>query len=686
MNPDRRPREPLGLPEPHISARLLATGRARFVTDEPAPPGMLHAAVIACPFARARVLAIDPGPALALDGVHTILTAADIPGENQIGEMFEDEPLLADDETLYVGMPVAVAVADNPALARRAASLVRVEYEELKPVLEIEDALEHGLLYAPERKIERGDIDQALARAEVTIEMEIRTPGQEHLYLETQSCRAMPGEDGAVRLLSSTQGPADTQFVCARVLGLTDKDVTVEVRRLGGAFGGKEAGANRWAALCALACFRTGRPVELQLSRREDIAWTGKRHPFLTRYRLAADRTGRITGLDVQFNINGGACADLSMAILERAMLHAENACYVENVRITGRACRTNLPPNTAMRGFGAPQAVFGIELAIERLAERLGMDPVEIRKLNSYRPGQPAPYGQPVPEACTPELLELVEPEHAMLMRHVADFNRAHPYRKQGIGVVPIKFGISFTAGFKNQASALVWVYLDGSVSVSHAGVEMGQGLNTRVAQTAAAELGVSLDRVRVETHDTRRIGNASPTAASTGADLNCNAVRIAASRIAGRLRELAARRLAAASGLEPDPDAILLQDNRARDARDPGREIDFAELCNAAHRERISLGAHGFYRTPGVGFDRERGRGTPFAYYVFGACRCVAEVNTRTGRSTGARSVAHSSRGWAGCSARTWSTPTAGWPPIRSRPTRCRLSGTCRRTSRSK
>ena len=629
--------DPAGRPEHHLSAPLLASGRARFIRDEPAPAGMLHASVLTGSVPRGRIRRLDTGPAAAVRGVFAVLTAQDIPGQNQIGEIVPDEPLLAQDEVVYVGQPVALVVADSAALARRAAGMIEVEYEALEPVLTLEQAMATGSLLAPERVIERGDLAAGFERAEHRLEGETRVPGQEHVYLETQCARAIPSEDEEIIIHSATQSPAGVQHTAARVLGLDAKDITVDVRRLGGAFGGKESSATPWACLAALGCLKTGRPVEVGLSRSEDMAWTGKRHPFLVRYRVGFTGEGRITACEFELNQDGGACADLSTAILERAMLHAD-ACYsMPAVRITGRPFRTNTPPNTAMRGFGAPQAIAATETVLHRIARHLGRDPYRVRLLNSYRPGEPAPYGQPVEEACfrelMPELRQLADYDDRL--RGVEDFNLNHRFRKQGLALVPIRFGISFTASFKNQASALVWVYQDGTVSVSHGGIEMGQGVNTKVAQVVAGRLGVNLDRVRVESSNTRRIGNASPTAASTGADLNGNAALVATSRVAARLRVLAARLLADRHGTSGVPQAVRFHNNSVYDESKPGAVMAFAELAHEAHRARVSLGAHGFYRTPGIGFDRESGRGRPFYYHVFGCCLAVAEVDLLTGRS---------------------------------------------------
>ncbi|MBI5529052.1 MAG: molybdopterin-dependent oxidoreductase [Deltaproteobacteria bacterium] len=628
-------RDAIGSSPLHLSGELHVTGRTRFVADEPRPDGMLFVKCVGSPFAHAKILSIDPAPALSSEGVRAVLSAGDIPGENQIGHAFLDEPLFPVGEAMWLGQPLAIVVADDPEHAREAAALVGVECEELPPVLSIDEALAKGDLYAPERRIVRGDVDRAWEKCDHVVEGVVGSGSQEHLYLETQVCRAVPGEDGETTLFSATQATAEVQEIAARVLGVDRKDVTVDVRRLGGAFGGKERAATIWACLAALAAFKTRRPVELRLTRHEDMRWTGKRHPFESRYKAGFNRDGRLVAYSVELNANGGAYADLSMAILERSMLHADNAYHIPNARIVGRACRTNLPPNTAFRGFGAPQGVFVIETVMDRIARRLGLDPIEVRARNAYREGQETPYGQKVHEPCHPGLLACLKKnaDYTRLCRDIGKFNSNNRRCKRGIGVVPVKFGVSFTSAFLNQASALCWVYGDGTVSLSHGGIEMGQEVNTKVAQVVASVLGVTLDRIRVETSNTKRTGNASPTAATTGSDLNGNAARIAAEQILARLRPVAAGLLATGNRRKPAADRIMFQKNKVFDPRNPRRFVKFEALAHEAYMRRVALGAHGFYRTPGVRFDRAKGKGTPFYYYVFGCALAVAEVHLLTG-----------------------------------------------------
>lgn len=629
MSENRSPR--------HLAGPLHVTGKSRFVGEGALPRDMAHAVAVPSPHARARILGVDASEALRIPGVLAILTARDVPGENQIGHPILDEPLLPSEDVGYAGQPVALVVGETAWVAERAARLVRIAWQELPPVFTVEEALERGELYVPERRIERGDPDAALESAPHILEGECHFGGQEHFYLETQRCLAIPLEDGGLLLHSATQATSEVQEVAARVLGLSAKDVVVEVPRLGGGFGGKERGATLWSCLAALAAYRTRRPVLLKLTRHQDMSWTGKRHPFCARYRVGFDGKGKLLAYQVELDANGGAYADLSVAILERAMLHADNVYHVPNARIVGRACRTNLPPNTAFRGFGAPQGILAMETVLERIAGKLGLDPLEVRIRNAYREGEHTPFGQNVPEACAGEMLQRVArlAGYDSLRKEVDAWNASHSWLKRGLGIVPVKFGISFTTAFLNQGSALLWLYSDGTASLSHGGIEMGQEINTKVAQVVSRELGLSLDSIRVEPANTTRVGNASPTAASSGSDINGNAAQDAARQIRERLAPLAARLLASRGGLEPDSDSLRFGEGGVRDMRLPDEFLPMAELAHAAWMERVDLGAHGFYSTPGIYYDRTTGQGNPFYYFVWGAALVQAETDIRTGMS---------------------------------------------------
>lgn len=605
----------LGASPGHLSGPELVTGRARFVGDDPEPAGLLHLAVVTSPVARGRLRSIDVSGALVVPGVACVLTAADIPGVNQVGGIVADETLMAAHEVAFVGEPLAVVAAADPETARAAARRVVPDIEEEPPVLTIEDAVRLGSYVGPVRHIVRGDPDAAFASAPHVLSGVAESGAQEHFYLETQRCRAIPDEDGALTLYSSTQHPTEIQRMAAQVLGIPRNRVCVDVRRLGGGFGGKESQATPWACLAALVAHRTGRPAQIVLERGEDVRFTGKRHPYSSPWRIAFDDDGIVLAYEVELRSNAGAVADCSTSILERSMLHADNAYWLPAVRITGRACRTNLPPATAFRGFGAPQGVFAIESALEALAAHLGLDPLEARRRNLYREGQATPYGQPVKDVRLAALLDRVRDLSGWdrARSAAAAFNRTSTTLRRGVAVTPVKFGISFTAAFLNQAAALVHVYGDGSVSVSHGAIEMGQQVNAKIAQVAADALGVPLSAVRIESTNTRRVANMSPTAASSGADLNGAAVLDACRQIVARLRPVAAELEASAGGPVP-----------------------FEQVVAQAYLRRVDLCAHGFWATPGVAFDREAGRGTPFAYYVYGAAVSVVTVDLLTGQVT--------------------------------------------------
>jgi len=624
-------------PPRHLSGHLHVTGQSLFIGEGSLPAGLLHLKVLVSQLPHARILKIDGCRAKNLPDVKAVLTWRDIRGENQIGHAIKDEPLLPETEVYYAGQPVALVAAESSLAAERALAHVTIEYQELEPLLTIEAALARRSFYVPPRIIERGDVESALSRCDHVLEGEVSSGAQEHFYLETQVCLAVPNEDRGMTLYAATQSTAEVQEVAARILGVNSKEITVDVPRLGGGFGGKERQATLWACLTALASQQTGRPVLLRLSRHQDMAWTGKRHPFMSRYRVGFDSQGRIHSYSVELNANGGAYADLSVAILERAMLHADNAYHLPNARIIGRACRTHLPPNTAMRGFGAPQGIFVIEKVIERIARTLKLDPLKVRELNAYREGQSTPYGQPVREARIAGYLNQLKrrSNYQRLLEENRTFNRRHPYLKRGVGVVPVKFGISFTSAFLNQGSALIWIYADGSIFLSHGGVEMGQEVNTKVAQVAARELGVSIGRIRVESANTKRVANASPTAASTGSDLNGHAAREAARILKKRLATTAVTLLRQKFGLKTSTSRIVFDADRIWTKSDPRHRLRFEELIEHAYHDRVDLGAHGFYRTPGVHFGREQGSGRPFHYFAQGCGLVQVEVDILSGHS---------------------------------------------------
>lgn len=629
---------------PHLSGKAIVTGQAKFIGDAIKPEGMLAVACVPSMYAHAKILNIDLSLAQKFPGVVAVLSSKDIPGENQIGHTIKDEPLLPEAEVMYIGQPVVLVVANDAKVAKAAAKLVVISYEELTPLLTIDEAVKVKSFYVPPATMQRGDLEAGFKAADFVITDEVNTPTQEHLYFETQRVWAIPEDDNNITLYSSTQATAEIQEIAARVLGIASKDVTVDVKRLGGAFGGKERGATLWACLAAFAAFSTKKPVEIKLDRLADVKCTGKRHPFNAKYKVGFSKAGKILAYDVVLSSNGGAFVDLSLPVLQRAMFHADNAYFIPNVKIVGQACKTNLPPNTAFRGFGAPQGIFTIEAVMEKIAEKLQLDPLKVRELNFYRDGETTPYGQQVFDACSSELWQKLQlkTDYQKLIQATAEFNQKNKYVKRGIGVVPVKFGISFTFTTLNQGTALIWVYTDGSISMSHGGIEMGQEVNTKVAQVVARELGVSLSRIRMVSSNTERNGNASPTAASTGSDINGNAALLAARKIKRRLSKVAVillkERLAvktAATTTQQTPDTLhlIFAADHVFDQRFPEMKIEFAELAEAAYQRRVNLGAQGFYKTPRIFYDSAKMQGTPFYYYVFGVALVHAEVDLLTG-----------------------------------------------------
>ncbi len=600
----------------HLDAAAHTRGESRFVDDVPPPGGLLHAAVCGSPVAHGEIREVDDSAARELAGVVAVLRAGDIPGDNQIGPIFEDEPLLAAGEVHFAGQPVALVVAQTPEIARRAARAIRVEVDERPAVTDPRQAFERGEIIDRPHTFEHGDVDAAWGDCDVVVEGSCDIGGQEHVYLETQRARAIPLEGGRVRLHASTQSPFAAQRIAARVLGLAYHAIEVDVERLGGGFGGKEDQATPWACLAALAALATGRPVELVLRRDEDMRMTGKRHPYVSDFKIGLTRQGEIVAYEVWHYQNSGAAADLSTPVLARTMFHSTGSYRVPNARIFAVCCRTHLPPNTAFRGFGGPQGMFVIESALAAAAEALEVPREQLQRKNLLRDGDVFPYGQVVEggraEATWDEASAAYDA--AAIAERVERYNREHFETKKGFAAMPVCFGISFTATYMNQAGALVHVYTDGSVSVTTGGVEMGQGLATNIAAITARGLGVAPERIRVETTNTTRVANMSASAASATTLLNGNAALRAVEQITGRLRALAAEKLGAAG-----PEAIsIVGEAVLHDGRDTG--WTWERLVREAYLARVGLSAHGHYATPDVWFDPAKGKGHPFAYHVYG------------------------------------------------------------------
>lgn len=621
----------VGRPIPHDSAAGHVTGATRFLADLPPLAGELCVTLVGSPCAAGELLDIDLGRAREVPGVVGVYTHADLRGGNRFGAIVEDEVFLVEDRIGYIDQPVAVIAAVGEAAAEEARSLVEVRVAEHPPVLTIDEAIRTQSFLGAERRIARGDFAEAWSGAERRFEGQLSIGGQEHFYLESQAALAIPSEGGRLTLQASTQNPSELQAVVARVLGLGMHEVVCLCERMGGAFGGKETQAAIPALAAALVAHQTGRPARIVYGRRDDMLRTGKRHPYHVEWQAACDGAGRIVAARLEFHANGGDAADLSQAVLERTVLHADNAYYVPNLEISGRICRTNLPPNTAFRGFGAPQAVAAMEGLVQDVAARLGRDAYEIRRANCYGHGERAitPYGQEVRNNLLPEIFERLH-ETSGYSRRLAEieaFNRepdgASEVEIRGLAMTAVKFGISFVTKFLNQANALVNVYHDGTVQVSTGATEMGQGVNTKIRQIVADQFGLPLDRVRVMPTSTEKNNNTSPTAASASTDLNGAAAIDACDRIKGRMAIVAARMRA----LDGDrPEEICFEDGHVFVRGEPGRRIDFGEVADRARRERVDLGARGFFATPDLDFDPESGRGTPFRYYTTGCA--VAEV----------------------------------------------------------
>ncbi len=611
----------------HESAVQHATGEALYVHDEALRSGpLLHAWPVQSGHAHGRIRAIDATAAHAMPGVACVLTGAHVTGQGVIGPVRHDEPLFPD-EVSHHGQPVCWVLADSEEHARRAAVVVRVECEPLPAILSIEAGIAAGSFLTDEQTIATGDVDAAFARGDRELRGELQVGGQEHFYLETQCAWAHRDATGGYVVHSSTQHPTETQSTVAHVLGLPAHRVVCESLRMGGAFGGKESQANAFAAIAALGCQVTGRPVVVRLDRRRDLTITGKRHPFLARFRVAFGADGTLHALDVQLWSDGGHSLDLSAAILGRALFHVDNCYRIEHLRVRGRVVRTHLPSNTAMRGFGGPQAMVVIEEVIDRVARTLGVPPETVRERNFYRPGDRTHYGQEVRSADRIERIWRTLAESSSFERRRREahaWNASHPHRKRGLAMTPVKFGISFTTTFLNQAGALVLVYRDGSVQVNHGGTEMGQGLHTKVAAIVARELGVAAAAVRTMPTRTDKVPNTSATAASSGTDLNGEAARRACAAIRERLGIVAAASLRCAAQEVVFADGVV---------RGGGRELPFAAVAEAAYVQRIPLFATGHYATPGIHWDPHAGRGEPFRYYAYGAAVAEVEVDGFTG-----------------------------------------------------
>ena len=609
----------------HESADGHVTGTALYTDDlSQRLSGVLHAYPVQSTHAHAKILGIETSAALAVPGVIKVITAQDIPGVNDQGAK-HDEPMLPVDEVMFYGQPVAWVLGESLEAAKAGAKSVTVDYEALESLITIRDAMAANSFHGIQPEIAKGDPEGAFAQAAHVFEGDFEFAGQEHFYLETQNSLALVDENGQIMIHCSTQHPTETQDIVSHVLGIDANEVTVQVLRMGGGFGGKEMQPHGYAALAALGAVLTGRPVRVRLDRSLDMTMTGKRHGFHATWKIGFNEQGRILGLDAQLTADGGWSLDLSEPVLTRAMCHIDNSYWIPNIRVKGRIAKCHKTSQTAFRGFGGPQGMLVMEDILGRVAPSLGLDPRELRRRNFYTEGQDTPYYQPVRH---PERLEaawsqvLDTADIAQREAQIREFNAAHEHTKRALALTPVKFGISFNLTAFNQGGALVLVYKDGSVLVNHGGTEMGQGLHTKMLQVAATALGVPLSMVRIAATRTDKVPNTSATAASSGSDLNGGAVKDACEQIQARLAQVAAGKLGVPAH------EVRFGDGQVT-ALGKSESLDWKEVVNAAYFQRIQLSAAGYYRTEGLHWDLSRMTGSPFKYFAYGVAASEVEVS---------------------------------------------------------
>jgi xanthine dehydrogenase large subunit len=616
-------------PSPHESAHLHALGEATYVDDLPELHGTLHGALGLSTHAHAEIESIDLKAVRSMRGVVDVLLSTDIPGSNECGPIVHDDPILADKIVQYVGQPIFMVVAHDREVARRAAKLANIRYKPLSPALTIFGAHQRESYVVPPVVLQRGHVTEKINAAQYRLKGNFSVGGQEQFYLEGQIAYAVPKEDACIHLYCSTQHPTEMQHVVAHALNLNAHQVVVEMRRMGGGFGGKESQSALFAALASVAAQRLNRPVKLRPDRDDDMMITGKRHCFEYTYEVGFNDQGCIEGVKVEMLARAGFSADLSGPVITRAVCHFDNAYYLSDVDIRAYACRTHTQSNTAFRGFGGPQGAIAIEYIIDDIARTLKLDPLQVRKHNFYGVDDRnlTPYGQTVTDnIMMPLVLELEQSSDYNQRRRAIDtFNQNSPILKKGLALTPVKFGISFNVPHLNQAGALVHIYVDGSILVNHGGTEMGQGLNTKVAQVVAHVLGVDLKTVKSTAADTSKVPNTSATAASTGTDLNGKAAEHAALQIRQRLTHF----LTTKHGGSPTD--FVFSNNQVFFKGDA--KLAFVELCRQAYEARIQLWSDGFYCTPNIHWDRNAVRGSPFYYFAYGAAVSEVLIDTLTG-----------------------------------------------------
>jgi xanthine dehydrogenase large subunit len=619
----------VGSPAPHDSANKHVDGSAMFIDDMREPAGTLHLAPGYAKVAAGRITSLNLELVRAAEGVIDVIVADDIPGTNDISPKEKgDDPLIASDQVSFFGQVLFVVVANTRDQARRAATLAQIGSAPSMPTIDIDDAVGGNSTVLPDYVFERGSLADEMPRAPKKINGDFRIGGQEHFYLEGQIALALPGESGEMKVHSSTQHPTEVQNTVAHILGLQDKDVVVEVRRMGGGFGGKESQATQWAGLAALAAWKTRRPCKMRLDRDDDMIMTGKRHDFRVRYEVGISRDGVLRAVDTTLTARCGHSEDLTLGVVDRSMFHADNAYYYPTVSIRSRRMRTNTVSNTAFRGFGGPQGMMFAERIMDHIAFETGRDPLDIRKRNLYGDvgRDRTPYGMRIEDNIIVEIVEELErtSDYRARRQSITEFNSSSPILKKGLALTPVKFGISFTLIHLNQAGALVHLYKDGSVRLNHGGTEMGQGLFVKIAQVVAEEFGIGLDGVRITATATDKVPNTSPTAASAGTDLNAQAALAACRTIKNNLYDFIEETW------KIRRDQVKFRDGKVMLGNE---ERDFGELAKAAYEARVQLSATGFYKTPDISWDRKKVSGKPFFYFAYGAACSEVTIDTMTG-----------------------------------------------------